>query len=105
MYSVLHVKDVFSATHLMLSGKQSSIISLPLTLTFLSMPLSPVCLQTERFERHFLFAPFYLPSWGNGAGCVQAINATTMPKVVICHTLVRHNHYMECNAPKLPSRG
>ena len=36
---------------------------------------------------------------------MQAINATTMPKVVICHTPVIHNHYMECNALKLPSLG
>lgn len=36
---------------------------------------------------------------------MQAINATTMPKVVICHTPVIHNHYMECNAPKLPGVG
>lgn len=36
---------------------------------------------------------------------MQAINATTMPKVVICHTPVIHNHYMECNAPKPPSLG
>lgn len=28
-----------------------------------------------------------------------------MPKVVICHTPVIHNHYMECSAPKLPSLG
>lgn len=34
---------------------------------------------------------------------MQAINATTMPKVVICHTPVIHNHYLECNVLKLAS--
>lgn len=59
--SVLYVNNnSVLETHLKLSGKDSSITSPLLTLTFLSMPLSPVCLQTERFERHFLFARFIL---------------------------------------------
>lgn len=58
--SVSEYEECFCATDTVeaFGYKESSITGTLLTLTFLSMPLSPVCLQTERFERHFLFARF-----------------------------------------------
>lgn len=92
--------------HSELSGEDSSITGVLLTLTFLSMPtVSSLSADWGIWEALFICTLLTPPNRGNGAGCVQAINATTMPKVVICHTPVRHNHYMECNAPKFPSLG
>lgn len=72
---------------------------------FVNATVSSLSADWKIWEALFICTLLTPPSRGNGAGCVQAINATTMPKVVICHTPVIHNHYMECNAAKLPSLG
>lgn len=72
---------------------------------FVNATVSSLSADWKIWEALFICTLLTPPSRGNGAGCVQAINATTMPKVVICHTPVIHNHYMECNAAKLPGLG
>lgn len=70
---------------------------------FVNATVSSLSADWKIWEALFICTLLTPPSRGNGAGCVQAINATT--KVVICHTPVIHNHYMECNAAKLPGLG
>lgn len=71
---------------------------------FVNATVSSLSADWKIWEALFISTLLTPPSWGNGAGFVQAINATAMPKVVICHTSVITNHYME-SAPNFPSLG